>query len=93
MSIAHELITRGWTQEARENNAGEVCIAGAVSYATLGHAYGNCLESKEFSAAWIELNKVVEWPMTWNDRPGRTFDEVLRAAKEADALLDGLACP
>ncbi len=89
--IAHELITRGWTQLIREDDRGRVCIAGAASYATLGDPLGSCLESKEFADAWRALTKVVECPMSWNDEPGRTFDEVLRVAKLADEILDGLA--
>jgi len=90
MSIANELITRGWTQLMREDAEGRVCLAGAVSYAALGHAYSDC-GNEAFMDMWRALNAVVAWPTTWNDAPGRTFDEVLRVAKMADELLDGLA--
>jgi len=90
MSIANELITRGWTQLTREDAEGRVCLAGAASYATVGNAYGQCVESKEFMDMWRTLSGLVGYPMGWNDVPGRTFDEVLRVAKEADEILDGL---
>lgn len=88
MGIADELITRGWTQRTEEDAAGRVCLRGAASYACFGdsdHAWG--LPAAVLDALyWVcgDDNGVA----SWNDEQDRTFDEVLRAAKQADEILD-----
>lgn len=85
MSIANELITRGWTQGAFAREDGSVCLLGAIDAAG-----GEC----EIANAVYEVfdRHGIPWTIGhWNDAPGRTFDEVLRVAKEADEILDALS--
>ena len=97
MGIAHELITRGWTQGLTLRSTGEVCLLGAAI-----RAYG--IEEVGTSRCWALLPSTVRDALCdatgiddplggyavgrWNDHDKRTFDEVLRVAKEADELLD-----
>jgi hypothetical protein len=88
MSIANELIARGWTQGQREDDDGRVCLLGALSYSIAGHS--QCRTGDQFSDGWRALGIAVgmQSPVRWNDDAARTFDEVLRVAKEADEILD-----
>lgn len=99
MGIADELITRGWNQGRYESRAGEVCIAAAACYAATGRspAEVNCCVPDELDGKWRAACDAIASVITrrnhdsitgWNDDPDRTFDEVLRAAKEADEILD-----
>lgn len=89
MGIADELITRGWTQGWTEDSEGRVCLLGAAAYASgeYGNEVGNLWT---MPPALVEiLNDLCVMRFTvWNDAPERTFDEVLRVAKEADEILD-----
>lgn len=80
MSIANELITRGWTQGRLYGHDGSACLVGALNSA--------CRDNEDFAAAWAFLESRVGIIANWNDDPCRTFDEVLRVAKEADEFLD-----
>jgi hypothetical protein len=93
VGIANELITRGWTQGTPKDADGRVCIYGAGVAAAGVEPRSNMLASIELRAADPRIydalwRAVGESPMSWNDDPRRTFDEVLRVAKEADELLD-----
>lgn len=84
MSIAHELITRGWSQGGGfEHPDGSVCLRGAAAYA-LGVELGD-----EPNSVWCLLRDLCGGvqPTYFNDDPARTFDEVLRIAKQADEIL------
>lgn len=92
MGIAHELITRGWTRyKMLDPETGAVCLEGAA-YCSAGLAdeLGTAnialrMEPPEFNALRKVLGQhTLYW---WNDEPDRTYDEVLRVAKEADELL------
>lgn len=76
MGIAHELITRGWTQGTLERD-GAICLGKAAMLLDSGT-----------SVALDTLRKLTGGDILgFNDDPRRTFDEVLRVAKEADELL------
>lgn len=81
MGIAHELITRGWNQGGYWGEDGAVCIGKAAQLQT------NFPAALEAVARVIGCTDRFAIP-AWNDAPERTFDEVLRVAKEADELLD-----
>ena len=83
MSIADELITRGWAQGELRDGEGRVCLMGAVHFAhdrTVEGAYKRAIK------ALIEACPA-ECFVEWRDAPERTFDEVLRVAKIADEIL------
>lgn len=95
MSIADELITRGWRKGAIVRN-GEVCLLGAA-----GCAYGQGPQvgydlADEFPGVLRALQLAIGLDCEpnddkavwyWNDDPDRTYDEVLRVAKIADEFL------
>lgn len=97
MGIAHELITRGWYQGDYEGPDGSVCLAGASECSLFGECMSanRLLFGKERDQALMAAKAIaeaaglpgVEHIAPWNDDPERTFDEVLRVAKEADELL------
>jgi hypothetical protein len=95
-SIADELITRGWTQRTFEDDlTGAVCLRGAVRCAIWGlprydhrTVAGGHLDTE--ARALATIGRITSHPgivSIWNDEPGRTFDEVLRVAKQADEIL------
>lgn len=100
-SIADELITRGWHQGSHEGDDGAVCLEGAVCYALGGVIVNNRpegLDKRLYRRTLLHvregLRSVTHLRMPpptsqWNDAEDRTFDEVLRVAKEADELLAG----
>jgi hypothetical protein len=93
VGIADELITRGWTQGEVMAGDGSVCLMGAAACA----AGLNVTPYRTTSTVWMELpdrvrNALIaatrnEWVPEFNDDWHRTYDEVLRAAKDADELL------
>ena len=92
MGIADELITRGWHQGEAEAPTGEVCLAGAAAYALFNTTFDD-LSLHDLSAAMNAVEAAApeiakHGVGNWNDAPERTFDEVLRVAKEADEILD-----
>ena len=101
MGIANELITRGWHQGAIEGPDGSVCLSGAVFAAVYGvpqlaFASQNLLRDDALTRVCQQASNVVASLIEraggrpfapWNDAPERTFDEVLRVAKETDELL------
>jgi len=100
-SIADVLITKGWHQGSIENPVtGAPCIMGAAEIAVCGEIMHSRYELqptdlryRQLRAATIALENAAGDPRLayWNDLPERTFDEVLRVAKEADAALEGLS--
>lgn len=92
MSIANELITRGWNRGELRGDDGSVCLVGAVYEATGDDT--RVLLRQYLSAVYDAIgcrrgSDVLLAPViaAWNDIPGRTFDQVLRIAKEADETL------
>lgn len=92
MSIADELITRGWYQGDYEGPDGSVCLYGAAWKASGVESlydWEGIVNDPHTDA----LNEVVRQASNanvaeFNDAPERTFDEVLRIAKQADEILD-----
>lgn len=82
MGIAHELITQGWTQGRSRDEEGRMCLTRAAR------------DPAQFDARpLMAIGRVLGLStfgeiIRWNDDPNRTFDEVLRVAKEADELLN-----
>lgn len=82
---ARELVARGWTQGASARNAaGEIC--GVLSpQATQFCASGACFkvafdrdfDATEAAGAVVELGRRGRSVFSWQDRPGRTQEEVL----------------
>lgn len=99
MSIADQLIIRGWTKGTEEDHEGRVCLAGAIRKQS-GYCYShNRVVSEgrdEYRAACQIANKLLNEKyihgdfVRWNDQNGRTYEEVLRFAKELDEVIDYL---
>ena len=108
MGIADELITRGWHQGDYEARDGSVCLYGALWKASgiqdlceweslpATDPMGVALREAVCQVLGDDLGKV-KYPDNpvpeFNDAEGRTFDEVLRVAKIADEILDGMVAP
>lgn len=103
MSLAEQLITRGWTQGESIDGEGHVCLNGAllaelgvadIEVGTLDYlrAVGDANDS--FLAGTKVLNHLVAriWGhpdfVGYNDTDDRTFDEVLLIAKQFDEVVD-----
>lgn len=87
MGIADELITRGWAQRTYRHPDGSVCLEQAAACAFNVYPY----QIYENGVAKV-INELLpvgvgQCIAEWNDAPERTFDEVLRVAKEADEIL------
>jgi hypothetical protein len=99
MGIANELITRGWHQGDFRADDGSVCLYGACVAAERGAAF-DALDIDDIALAnggeyekalsLLVVGQTGHTVAAWNDDPSRTFDEVLRAAKEADEIVDAL---
>lgn len=91
MSIADELITRGWNQRSYMGPDGSVCLSGANRCSVSGSVLKTFkVEEAEANAEEVFRGLLPEGLSIpqWNDAPERTFDEVLRVAKLADEILD-----
>jgi hypothetical protein len=85
---AHEIIEeRGWCQQALQTADGRVCLEAAISIAAGGAAVleDDCDTSEGAARAFDEMKRRVRFApgenhrlWVWNDRPGRTKDEVLK---------------
>lgn len=99
MSIANELITRGWHQGHYQAEDGSICLRAAARLSVTGTLNSLDRESEvwpSYRSIALALGLTANHPYAplddislWNDTPGRTFDEVLRVAKEADEILAG----
>jgi hypothetical protein len=103
MSLADQLITRGWVQHtAVDGQTGKVCLVGAVmgelemlEYSeALGH-WRTILMSDDdprhaaHNAACVILNNLLNQDfIAFNDMEDREFDDVLKVAKEFDEVVD-----
>jgi hypothetical protein len=94
MGLADILITRGWAQGAWVDRDGAVCLDGAAMVYACGYSdvLGAAMTDAEYEQ-WDRARRAIaaatgDGVILWNDAPGRTFAEVLRAAKEADEILD-----
>ncbi len=92
MSIANELITRGWTQGRAIDDEGHVCLYGAALAAQGWTVDNTTLAFKDlagfFPRVYEALDAVLPSSDWHNDHPWVTFDDVLRIAKQADEILD-----
>ena len=71
----------GWVQHAYETDKGEHCLIGALEVAA---PYGTL-----YSEARNALFDVVGTsPLSWNDMPGRTKEQVIAVVREAAANVD-----
>ena len=83
MSLANELITKGWCQDRFQDRDGRVCLDKAIRNCvglTDDYTYSQELVDRELDVEEILGDTVINW----NDAPDRTFDEVLRVAKQCD---------
>lgn len=84
--IVYNIERRGWTQDTFEDAQGHVCIIGAGNYAAddLG------LQGEIFTLWGLEFSKLINSNVSpWNDKPGRTVEEVLAKLDEFKAELKG----
>lgn len=83
---AHVLIQkRGWVQGEYKSRAGAYCLVGALE--TVCGRFTLDFEHKTFTTASTRLLEVVgDFDLVgWNDAPGRTKKQVLKALKKAKA--------
>jgi len=101
---ARSLIARGWAQNtmAKDINGVQVHPASTVacSWCMSGALHRVADSDREcgphFNDAWSALEDAVgEWPSftSWNDKPGRTRDEVLEAFDKAIKAMTPAAGP
>lgn len=97
MNPAHDVIDgaiailkeKGWCQGKLEDAAGQCCLVGAVRKASRNLT--DCLIETPYlaeEAAWSRLAKVTGTRALalWNDRAGRTKDDVIYLLEAAKAL-------
>ena len=85
---AHEIIEeRGWCQQALQSADGRVCLEAAISIAACGSAVleDDCEPSEGAARAFAEMKLRAQFApgedhrlFVWNDRPGRTQDDVFK---------------
>ena len=92
MSIADELITRGWCQFDEMDREGRVCLRGAASLAYTGTTDLAFMLPEVVRDTLYSLVEARGYDgiADWNDNVDRTYEEVLRLAKEADEILDNI---
>jgi hypothetical protein len=98
---AHEIIEeRGWCQAKLVSSEGHVCLEAAISLAACGTPYHEAdWEMSEAAAqAFAEMKRRVFFNRgedhrlwSWNDRPGRTKDEVLKLIRDTVAEVECVA--
>src|SRR6516164_3781777 len=81
---AADLLERdGWCQREFEDAQGRYCLVGAINRA-LPLEVRQDLAEDLLEAAEMHMSKFVGAdPMRWNDRPGRTKEEVISALRRA----------
>lgn len=83
---AAELLERdGWCQGHFKNKVGQRCLRGALIAATANDGYINTKRLVEATEAIEAAHDGRFYGATWNDRPGRTADEVIALLREAAA--------
>lgn len=88
------LFEHGWTKGRFHNDAGEVCVRGALAFARgeekifLHTPYDR--EEHYIVKACPRIVGSHGWISMWNDHPDRTFDEVIEVLEKAKklALID-----
>lgn len=97
VSAINVLNIRGWTQGTYTNAVGEVCLLGALNQVCYGDADGTTEDRHPADHLKYETLKFVEsliyktasWAtsaVTWNDRAGRTKEEVVALLEKAAGL-------
>lgn len=94
LDLAEERLRRGWAQEYYgqwRNDEGDVCLVGAFQWALtqVGHDPGRDITRADHALEYPALGKVWLWftrrhrrsPMWWNDRSGRSLEDVLLELK------------
>lgn len=81
---AELLVTKGWCQGDYSDGAGRSCALGAMSFATR-NARGRTPLWSEL-CDWLRLGAGTDCIPTWNDTPGRSAEEVIRAMDAAYIL-------
>lgn len=103
VSTKTELETRGWGQGAAQNSKGQVCLMGAFFVSPMGEYNPNALEPRrsniklfcDIIMAYLEpLPNKPEFgalPLIpyWNDRPERTYEDVINLLDKAIADRGG----
>lgn len=76
LKAAAEIEKRGWCQEALVNGAGNVCILGALNVVDSGSATVSPDNAAQ-TEAYLRLIDSIGCVSGWNNRFGRTKDEVV----------------
>lgn len=78
-AAADQIERHGWAQLVFDAKDGSRCVLGAINR-VVGSTYIQRDRSKELLWAYIGQS-----PMYWNDKPGRTADEVIETLRKAAA--------
>lgn len=77
----------GWCQGVARDQAGRHCALGAIG--TAAHKDGanlltrEAFELQDAATDMLQAHLEVDWVHEWNDKPGRTKDEVVQALRAA----------
>lgn len=72
------LLTRGWYQGGMRGKNGEVCLLGATKVAAKSVSYDSGARAALLGTLGISVAPAAPGGIgTWNDVPGRTFNEVI----------------
>lgn len=79
------LFERGWCQRSfGTGTGGPYCIHGALHHVVIRERHKEWFDMKEDVHAALRLALDGEIGITWQDRDGRTFDEVIDALERAE---------
>ena len=80
LTAAADLIEQdGWCQGSLQNDRGQHCIMGAISYAAADYSVPEYHAAVDAVVETVDAYSVVRW----NDQPGRTQAEVVAALRKA----------
>lgn len=84
LKAAQALREHGWSQKMYQERDGRMCAVGAIMFVD-GHVpYSTEQASAGAMAAYTRLQRVIGHTVqSWNDKPERTADEVIRALETA----------
>lgn len=85
---------RGWAQHDYESDDGRLCLLGAMNVAYTGASCAPQGETPTLASARKSRDYLVAatghpYPDNWNDREGRTKEEVISALETAAQLAEG----
>lgn len=82
LKAADLLVQHGHCKHVLEDEKGRICVAAAINMADHGNLYWD--EGADFEAAFDRLSEYLQAdPVSWNNAPERTADEVVAALRAA----------